>query len=190
MGACYHMEGVQCDNCRTGLSSGAFHPFPDVQIAPATVTPPLGRYVTLEGMTMDTLDLPASKREVEELRAELDALKARLDPPAASEPVGPLYLYQIGPLGCFKDYYVVLVVAESEDAARRIHPDAANRWDEELQTWRWGWNETHRVWTTEPKKPFIGFDTPIHKLTVRRLGVAAPGLSRGTVLCAAPMADD
>ena len=170
MGACFHLPGVQCDNCRTGLST--------------TIYP---EYVTFTPCRPDPLDAPVTKREVAELRAELDALKARLDAPAASEPARQLYLYQIGPEGRFSDYYVVLVVAESEDAARRIHPNPEYRWDEERQTWRWGWNEAHRLWTKEAKKPFIDCDTPIHQLSVRRLGVADPGLTRGTVLFAAPM---
>ena len=167
MDACSHPPEALCDHCCTRSS--------EIPIA-------------LSVHTGDPLAVPATKRDLVELRAELDALKARLDAPAASEPARQLYLYQIGPEGRFSDYYVVMVVAESEDAARRIHPDSQYRWDEERQTWRWGWNEAQQLWTTEAKRPFIDFETPIHKLTVRRLGVADPGLTRGTVLFAAPLA--
>jgi len=61
MGACCHMEGVQCDNCRTGLSA---------PLNPETIT--------LTPWTPDPLDQPATKRDLDELRAELEAWKVWL----------------------------------------------------------------------------------------------------------------
>jgi hypothetical protein len=57
MSACFHVQGVQCDNCRTGL---------DTSPAP---------WHTPANVFYGAFAIPASKDDVEELRDEIRSLK-------------------------------------------------------------------------------------------------------------------
>ena len=73
MSACFHVEGVQCDNCRTGLITGVrFDPIADRWCTP-----------TLPGYTPspfgERMDVERLEKIIEDLQAEVRALARRIE---------------------------------------------------------------------------------------------------------------
>jgi hypothetical protein len=81
-----------------------------------------------------------------------------------------LYLISQDTNNGYDTYDSAVVCAESEDAARHIHPAHSNN------SWLWGHDEGPLEWDASD------WTTP-GLVTVKLLGTAAPGMERG-VVCA------